>query len=263
MSTTKFDTDTAVTEGRATVSEDWFVVRGPNGGYLAAMLVKALDQAVAPGRRPRSLTIHYTAAPVAGPVEITTTVERDGRSFTFLSARMEQGGKLMANALAAYSGERDGMAWREQEMPDVPRPDSIEPLRRQPPIPPFAWNWEMRPVTGALPFTGADRAESGGWIRLLEPRALDHPLVAALTDAWFPAAFARLTAPEAVPTVDLTIHFRGDPAVVPAGEHVLALFRSRHAGGGFVEEDGVIWAPDGTLLAQSRQLALLQGASQA
>lgn len=261
MSSTRFDTDTAVRDGRGTVSDDWFVVRGPNGGYLAAMLVRAFDEAVPPGRRPRSLTIHFTSAPKAGPVEIETSVEREGRSFTFLSGRMHQDGALVATALAAYSSARDGVAWREEEMPDVRPPSEIEPFPAGPPFPPFAAHWEMRSVVPALPFSDGDRAEAGGWIRLREPRPLDYPLVAALTDAWFPAAFSRLSAPEALPTIDLTIHFRGEPAVA-AGESVLALFRSRHAGGGFVEEDGVIWAPDGTLVAQSRQLALLQGASQ-
>jgi hypothetical protein len=34
------------------------------------------------------------------------------------------------------------------------------------------------------------------------------------------------------------------------------VFRSSLAGEGFFEEDGRLWAPDGTLLAHSRQLAL-------
>jgi acyl-CoA thioesterase len=41
------------------------------------------------------------------------------------------------------------------------------------------------------------------------------------------------------------------------GDPVLARFSSSTSHDGFFEEDGAIWAPDGTLLAQSRQLALL------
>jgi acyl-CoA thioesterase len=58
-----------------------------------------------------------------------------------------------------------------------------------------------------------------------------------------------------VPTVDLTIHFRDEPA--PVHDWCLARFVSRHASHGFVEEDGEIWSRDGRLLAQSRQLALM------
>ena len=57
------------------------------------------------------------------------------------------------------------------------------------------------------------------------------------------------------PTLDLTIHFR---APVASGEWVLADYRSRFSAGGVWEEDGELWAPDGTLLAQSRQLALIR-----
>ena len=40
-----------------------------------------------------------------------------------------------------------------------------------------------------------------------------------------------------------------------ADAFVLASFRTTVAADGFLEEDGEVWAPDGTLLAQSRQLA--------
>src|SRR5436190_13175023 len=100
----KFERDTSVNEVEAGVfeghvSRDWWIVFGPNGGFLAAMIVKAMGSAVDDhSRSPRSLTIHYTAAPAEGPVRIRTTIERAGRSLTTVSARMEQDGKLIALA---------------------------------------------------------------------------------------------------------------------------------------------------------------------
>jgi acyl-CoA thioesterase len=62
-----------------------------------------------------------------------------------------------------------------------------------------------------------------------------------------------------MPTVDLTIHFRSTLPLEgsSAGDHLLAVFRAREAREGFFEEDGEIWTPDGTLVAHSRQLAVL------
>ena len=60
------------------------------------------------------------------------------------------------------------------------------------------------------------------------------------------------------PTIDLTIHFR---APLPLdGTLLLGRFRTRLVRDGFFDEDGELWAPDGTLVAQSRQLGLLIGA---
>ena len=53
-------------------------------------------------------------------------------------------------------------------------------------------------------------------------------------------------------------------ALVASSGSIIALVRfwTRVSTHGFIEEDGEIWAPDGTLIAQSRQLALLQALSQ-
>ncbi len=75
--------------------------------------------------------------------------------------------------------------------------------------------------------------------------------------AFIPPAFFRTAEPIIVPTLELTIHFRGRP---PAGEHpwIRAAFTSRVAAGGVVEEDGELWSADGVLLVQSRQLSLVR-----
>ena len=79
-----------------------------------------------------------------------------------------------------------------------------------------------------------------------------------LADAWFPAPWPRLTQLAPAPTIDLTVHFR---APLPLeGRLLLGRFQTKLVRDGFFEEDGELWAPDGTLVAQSRQLGLLLGA---
>lgn len=108
---------------------------------------------------------------------------------------------------------------------------------------------------GKPPFSGADRAETGGWLGLLEERPLDALAVAICADAWFPAPWPVLTELAPAPTIELTIHFRA-PLPLP-DSLLLGRFRSGLVRDGFFDESGELWAPDGTLVAQSRQLGLL------
>ena len=96
-------------------------------------------------------------------------------------------------------------------------------------------------------------------IRLAEQRRYDAALVAAMSDAWYPAIFLRLERVVAVPTVDLTLHIRSAEALarMRPDDWMAVRFRTTVVGEGFLEEDGELWAPDGTLVAHSRQLGLL------
>ena len=98
-------------------------------------------------------------------------------------------------------------------------------------------------------------AETGGWIRTADGDPVDDVLLAVLTDAWPPAVFARFTEPTGVPTIELTIHFRGAPD--EAREWCLVRFRTLEVADGYLEETGEIWSEDGRLLAESRQLAVV------
>jgi acyl-CoA thioesterase len=247
-----FDLDTAVQDlgdGRfgAEMSERWWVLR-------------AIQAAAANERSPRSLTVQFPRAPAAGPVEITVRTEREGGSVTFLSARMEQQGKLQATALAVLADDLDASGFAELQMPTVeppaelysPDPEQVSGM------PTMFQNYSVRPALGDDAFSGG-APYSGLWIRAREPRLLDAPLAAAILDAWFPAPFIRLERPVPAPTIDYTVHFRA-PLPEPdasAEDPYLATFRSGLARGGFFEEDGELWSQDGSLLAQSRQLALL------
>lgn len=248
----------------ATVAANWRAGRGPHGGYLAAMLLRALTESVEdPTRSPRSLTIHYAKAPQEGPVQIHTRVERKGRSLSTLSARMEQDGALVALALSAFSVPWSGPEISELPLPPVAGPDPEREAGTAVKLgaPAFTEHLVMQPRFDGVPFDGVERPmEVSAWLGLAEARPIDAIALAFFSDALIPAPFMRIQAPNPAPTIDLTIHFRVPmPRQTHPDPHELCFARVK-AGvihEGFFEEDGVIWASDGTVLAQSRQLALL------
>jgi acyl-CoA thioesterase len=212
-----------------------------------------------PAREPRSLTCHYLRPPRDGDVRVDVALERTGRSVSTVTARLSQEGRLCVLAVGAFAPELPGAADYAGPPPAAPPPEEIAPLTFRPGMLPVAAQFETRPALGAPPLSGADEALAGGWLRLAQPRPVDAIALAIYADAWMPAPFARLRAPVAAPTIDLTVHFRAPAAAaaLPPEEPVLAVFRSTTAAGGFFEEDGELWSRDGVLLAHSRQLALL------
>ncbi|MDG2304276.1 MAG: thioesterase family protein [Candidatus Binatia bacterium] len=264
---TRFDRDTSVTLNPAgsfdaRIDRAWWIVRGPNGGYIAAILVRAMQTAVADHARTlRSLTVHYLRPPAEGPATVVTRIEREGRGLTTVTARLEQNGKLQALATAAFAKSRGGPKLAHAVMPEVAPPEQC-PLREAAPTP-LHEQFETRIAIGPKSFDPSEKeraALTGGWIRLADPRPIDAALLAAYTDAWPPAVFATKDFPPpmgGVPTVDLTVHIRTPlPVDVPVDDFVLVVFRTRQVHDGFLEEDGEIWSRDGQLLAHSRQLGV-------
>jgi acyl-CoA thioesterase len=261
------DDDIALTEAGeyvwdGAIAPGWETPRGPLGGYVLAILVRGLELAVDdPSRSARSVSAHFLRPPTDGPVRVSAGVERSGRSLTTVSGRLEQGGKLIALALAAFSMPFEGPFLTDAPMPAVEPPADDARDKSSGPItgaPPFMGRLAMLPRFGDPPFSRSTSGVVGGWLGLRERRPLDAAAVALLADAWFPSPWPRLAALAPAPTIDLTVHFRA-PLPLP-DSMLLGRFSNRVVRDGFFDEDGELWAPDGTLVAQSRQLGLLLGA---
>jgi acyl-CoA thioesterase len=264
---TKFDDDTRVEslgDGRVAgrISPDWSIVRGANGGHLAAIVVRAIRQLVDDEERePRSLSVHFARVPRNGPFEVAVQIERTGRSTTNASARMTQDGKLIALAIAVLSKPQRGPEFSDISMPEVPRPDAIESVLDREDFP-FGRQFDFKRALGPEIGEQSDAAEIGVWMRLREHQVLDHIVATQLMDAFAPAVFAKLGTGgggAGVPTVEMTFHFR-ESLPLPderTGDWYLGVYRTLLSRGGFIEEDGWLWSEGGVLVAQSRQLALL------
>lgn len=242
------------------IDRGWWIHRGPNGGYITAILVRALEAEVDDQQRVvRSMTTHYLRPPEEGPARVDVTVRRSGRTLSTVTAQLRQHDQVVAVATAALAAERnDTPEFDELPAPEVPDPETLgesaDGAAAPPPIP-MAARYDMRHRIGTPPFVSGPDALTGGWLRQSDGGAVDVAALVAYTDAWSPAIFS-LGAFVPVPTVDLTVHVRRDPAAFDTS-WCLVRFRSRLAVGGFVEEDGEIWSRDGVLLAQSRQLAVM------
>src|SRR5437868_9208634 len=129
----RFALDTAVTpvgdhRYTARIDRGWWIVRGPNGGYLAALILRAITTDVADrARRPRSFTVHYLRPPREGHADLVVLPERVGRTTTVVTARMMQDGKLTALAVAALGTDRPGPEFAHLVPPQVPQPMEIAP----------------------------------------------------------------------------------------------------------------------------------------
>src|SRR5690349_8270850 len=124
-----FDDDLSLdADGNGSIAAGWETARGPHGGYVMALLARAMEQA-ADGRQPRSLTVHFLRPPAVGPVRAVPVVERAGRSMTTVTARLEQAGRPVALGVGAFAGAYAAPAVGAWEMPSVAPPqDDVPPL---------------------------------------------------------------------------------------------------------------------------------------
>jgi hypothetical protein len=281
---TEFQLATAVSElapGRfaAEIDGAWNTPVGPNGGYMAALAVRAFEAGMngSGERRLRSITCHYLRSPARGPIEFDVEQVRSGRRFSSGRLTASQDGKVALLALATFGvPELDGVMSWTVPMPDVlPAPawdagtadpaeyrpaDGLWVTQNQGPAT-LPQRLRFAPRLGRPPFAQASVRDggpiTGGWLTVSERQPIDSAYVALCVDAWWPPAWEVLTAPAAMSTLDLTIHIRAN--IPPGGlahEPVFGRYVSRAALDGLIDEDADLFLPDGTLLAQSRQLAL-------
>ncbi|MFD9815715.1 thioesterase family protein [Streptomyces sp. NPDC059080] len=271
LGNSEFDRDTAVVRrapGRydAQLSAGWTIIQAVNGGYLLALMGRALGDAL-PHPDPFSVTAHYLTASVPGPATLRTEVVRTGRTMSTGTATLVQtapdGTEVERMRVLASYGDLAAL------------PDDVRTSAKPPELPPYehCLGTDSAPGGGsAIPGSTAiadrldirlDPATSGwavgapsgkgemrGWFGLADGRDPD-PLSLLLTvDAMPPTAFD-LGLSGWVPTVELTCHIRCRPAPGP----LRVAITTRNLAGGFLEEDAEVWDSADRLVAQSRQLA--------
>ncbi|WP_046468296.1 thioesterase family protein [Allosalinactinospora lopnorensis] len=241
----------------ATVTDRWTVLTGhPNGGYLLALAVNALREEIT---RPDPLVVSgfFLRPADPGPAVLSTEAVRRGRRTTTGQVRLFQKGKEALRATATFgdlSANNEG-THSLAAPPELPPPDEcLDPLAG------FAlsglslldrieYRTPRRP--GWLDGRPSKTPTMEFWMRLAGGYDAGVAALPFLVDAGPPVALELGEAGSS--TVELTVHVRARPA--PGWLACRAA--TRNISGGFHEEDFDIWDSTGTLVAQSRQFAML------
>ncbi|MFI2226208.1 thioesterase family protein [Streptomyces fradiae] len=273
-SSSQFDRDTAVNLRApgvydTTLSADWTIFGVVNGGYLLALLGRALGEAL-PHPHPLTVSAYYLAPSLPGPAVIRTETVRAGRTLSTGQASLfqyaEDGTETERIRVLAGYGDLDAL------------PEDVRTSAKPPALPPYEHCFGSADAPAPLPGSAeitrlldikldpatigwavgdpSGKGEVRGWFGLADGRDPD-PLSLLLTvDALPPTAFD-LGLSGWTPTVELTAHIRCRPAPGPLRVSIT----TRNLAGGFLEEDAEVWDSADRLVAQSRQLARAPRAS--
>ncbi|MDX3313789.1 thioesterase family protein [Streptomyces sp. NPDC054884] len=264
----EFDRDTALTRRAPGVydidlSAGWTIISAVNGGYLLAVLGRALADAL-PHDDPFTISAHYLTASQPGPATVRTDVVRSGRTLSTGQASLfqydENGAEVERIRVLASYGDLDAL------------PDDVRTTAKPPVIPPidqcFGSEDGPAPVDGSSAIVDrlmlkldpstlgwalgqpSGRGEMRAWFGLKDGREPDPLSLLLAVDALPPTAF-EIGLRGWVPTVELTVHIRCRPAPGPLRVSIV----TRNLTGGFLEEDAEVWDSADRLVAQSRQLA--------
>jgi acyl-CoA thioesterase len=254
-----FDEDSRVEpvgngEYTADLTGRWNGTRGAvNGGYLLATCTRALALSM-PFPDPIVISGFFLRPGMAGAATIATSLVRGGRTTAFGAAVLTQQGKEIIRATAAFARlGQDGLVFLGAAPPDLPPPDECVRLPASAPgMPRIAERIDFRRVELPGWFRGEPTGQPSSefWMRFADGRDADLLALPLLVDA-NPPPVLELGASST--TVQLTVHLRARPA--PGW--LAGRATTRFVGGGYHEEDFEVWDSAGTLVAQSRQLALL------
>lgn len=251
---------------RAHLSKDW-EIWGPNGGYLAAIALRAAGIA-AQIKQPASFYCHFLSSPAFAAVQLDVNILKQGRRAESLAVEMTQDGKPILHALVKTVADAPGYNHQHPAAPDVPPPEELKnfedllPSERRPPFS-FWENIERRPIDQSISNepTAPTVCE---WARFRPKASFEDPFLDAaraliLLDTYgFPAAYRHYRSWEYLaPNLDTSAWFHH---FSPSSEWLLIDHECTLADRGLMAVSGRVWDTRGQLLATgSAQLCCVPG----
>lgn len=245
--------------GVVIIPSDWMQGRSAFGGLQAALLLRAMRRLIGDVSTPlRILQVNFIApVPADKPIGCTVQILRRGRNTHQVEGRLRDGQSTLCFAIGVFGAPRPSLAtFRPRQRPVVQKEDGTE---RYPwsETAEFFQHFSIRWLEGALPFSGAARAESIVMLAHRDPASTTEAHIVALADAVPLAALSLLKEPAARSSLAWTLEFFGVSIEgMPRTEWRMdsALLA---ASDGYAQQSALLWTPNGQPAALSRQTGVV------
>lgn len=242
------------TEFCAVISSRW-EIWGPNGGYLAAIALRAAG-GVADGFQPVSFSCQYLNVAQFEEVQLQVHCLRAGKNSQALQVTMSQNGLIILQAQVWVALASEGLIHDF-----LPVPTTWRPLSSLPDVQP-QWHykfWDNFLIRSLQPEFNDTRKANGGiaanWFRYTPDIALTDPFLNAarslilIDTLQWPAAVMAHDAgnvPFVAPSLNLNVHFHDSASQSP---WLFCEARSNYAGQGLIDGSAKVWDSNGRILA--------------
>jgi acyl-CoA thioesterase II len=242
-----------------TLSEDWRIF-GPNGGYMAAVALRAAGMEAAI-KRPASVSCHFISVPKFEPVDVEIRAYQKGRRAESFHVAMTQQGKPVLQAIVRTAAHGPGVEHDFTRMPEAPPPESLKSFLEiwEGPVEdiPFWRNIDSR-IIYAERINAEDSSHDPNlleWYRFQPTATFDDPFVDACrmvilmdTFTWPAGAnpHPRNSREHIGVNLDVVAWFHDS---THDAEWLLCDYESPIARDGLVSGNGRVWSEDGRLLA--------------
>lgn len=244
---------------RAVLSRDW-EIWGPNGGYVAAIALRAAGR-VARVQRPASISGHFVSVARFEPVDVTVRTVKSGRSAESFAVAITQDDRPIFEGLVRTAAEGPGLSHDVAEIPERASPAELATAEQLVgegggPKFPFWHNFDSKPVWPER-FADGERPAYPPvfreWYRFRPRARFDDPFLDAArsllmidTASWIAACQPHPNAGFTAPNLDVTAWFH---RAAPESEWLLMDHICETAGGGLMGTHAKIWSEDGQLVA--------------
>ncbi len=239
------------------IPEDWLQGRSVYGGLQAALALRAMRSLV-PSRPIRSLQVTCTA-PLSGDVRAEASVLRTGKNTTQVEARLYGPDGVTTQIIGLFGAARESQIRVEMQQPELTGDQSITFPFIAGLTPSFTQHFVARLRRGGIPFSGEETRESTYELDLKDSGDVNEETIVALADFVPPVGLSTLRAPAFSSTLTWFLEFLVEPPTDAPLENWRLDSELVAAADGYNQQASVLWAPDGTAVALSRQTMLVFG----